>query len=138
MGDIVIRSLRPDDSLEEITSLLHRAYKKNADMNIHFVASHQAPDVTQERLDQGTAYIAEQEGRIVGTITLTFPIGIPHAEYMTNNPLASFGHNSTSYRCTTPRRSINVGTLVHVPRMPYSPVSWVLTGSSFGWFSAIA
>lgn len=91
MGDIVIRSLSPDDSLEEITSLLHRAYKKNAELNIHFIASHQTPHVTQERLDQGTAFIAELEGRIVGTITLTFPIEVPHAEYMTDKPLASFG-----------------------------------------------
>lgn len=91
MGDTVIRPLRPDDSLEEITSLLHRAYKKNAELDIHFVASHQTPDVTQERLDQGTAFIAELEGRIVGTITLTFPIDVPHAEYMTDKPLASFG-----------------------------------------------
>ena len=91
MGDIVIRPLRPDDSLEEITSLLHRAYKKNADLDIHFVASHQTHDVTQERLDQGTAFIAELESRIVGTITLSFPIDVPHAEYMTDKPLASFG-----------------------------------------------
>ncbi|MBC8064073.1 MAG: GNAT family N-acetyltransferase [Chlorobia bacterium] len=91
MRDILIRPLSINDSIEEITSLLHRAYKKNADMNILFVASHQSDDVTLERLREGTAFIAEQDGKIVGTITSTFPIEVPHAEYMTEHPLASFG-----------------------------------------------
>jgi predicted N-acetyltransferase YhbS len=91
MRNVLIRHLSPDDCVDEITSLLHRAYKQNADMNIHFVASHQSADVTRERLVQGTAYIAVLDGQIVGTITLTFPIDVPHAEYHTDKPLASFG-----------------------------------------------
>lgn len=91
MSDILIRPLHADDCVDEITSLLHRAYKKNADMNIHFVASHQDRSVTRERLDNGPSFIAELDGRIVGTITLTFPIDVPHAEYHTDKSLASFG-----------------------------------------------
>lgn len=91
MSEILIRRFEPDDCVDEITSLLHRAYKKNADMDIHFVASHQGADVTQERLDQGSAFIAELDGKIVGTITLTYPIDVPHAEYHTDRRLASFG-----------------------------------------------
>ena len=60
-------------------------------MDIHFVASHQNTEVTRERLANGPSFIAEMEGKIVGTITLTFPIEVPHAEYVTDRLLASFG-----------------------------------------------
>jgi len=91
MSEILIRPLTSEDPVEEITTLLHRAYKRNADMDIHFVASHQDIEITKERLAKGPSFVAELEGRIVGTITLTFPIDVPHAEYMTDRPLASFG-----------------------------------------------
>jgi predicted N-acetyltransferase YhbS len=91
MAVVLIRPLAADDCVDEITSLLHRAYKKNADMDIHFVASHQSREVTRERLGNGSSFIAELEGKIVGTITLTFPIDVPHAEYHTDKLLASFG-----------------------------------------------
>lgn len=91
MNEVVIRPLSAGDCVEELTSLLHRAYKKNADMDIHFVASHQGIEVTRERLGQGSAFVAELDGRIVGTITLTFPVDVPHAEYHTEKRLASFG-----------------------------------------------
>jgi predicted N-acetyltransferase YhbS len=91
MSGILIRPLKPDDGVQEITALLHRAYRRNADMDIHFVASHQDIEVTKERLANGPSFIAELDGKIVGTITLTFPMNVPHAEYMTDRPLASFG-----------------------------------------------
>src|SRR5215207_9454710 len=50
---------------------------------------------------------------------------------------SSRGQSSISWRDTTPRRSISVGTLVTVWRMPYSPFSWLLIGRSLGWFNAI-
>src|SRR4051812_46801394 len=40
-------------------------------------------------------------------------------------PLDSRGQSSTSKRFSTPPLPTSVGTLVQVPRMPYSPVSWV-------------
>lgn len=91
MQSIRIRPIASEDCVEEITRLLHRAYKKNADLNIHFVASHQPSETTRDRLDQGSAFVAELNGGIVGTITLTYPIDVPHAEYLTDLPLASFG-----------------------------------------------
>ena len=91
MSELLIRPLQPDDSVEEITSLLHRAYKKNAEMNFHFVATHQSSELTAERLQGGVPFVAEQNGQIVGTITLEFPIEIPHGEYVTDRPLALFG-----------------------------------------------
>lgn len=88
---VAIRRLESSDCVESLTALIHRAYKKNADLGFHFVATHQSSEVTRERLAGGIAFVAEQDGQIVGTITLEFPIEIPHGEYITNRPLALFG-----------------------------------------------
>ena len=86
-----IRPWTPQDSIEELTNLIHLAYKTNADLGFHFIATHQSADVTRERLESGKAFVAELEGRFVGTITLEFPVDVPHGEYVTSHPLALFG-----------------------------------------------
>ncbi|HJP83885.1 MAG TPA: GNAT family N-acetyltransferase [Fimbriimonadaceae bacterium] len=86
-----IRRWQPDDDVESLTGLIHRAYRPNAELGFHFVATHQSPEITAERLDSGISFVAEQNGQIVGTITLEFPIEIPHGEYVTDRPLALFG-----------------------------------------------
>jgi GNAT superfamily N-acetyltransferase len=69
-ASISIRPYVKSDSISEITSLLHRAYKAHADMGLHFVASHQDDTITLDRIDRGKCFIAEMDGKIVGTITL--------------------------------------------------------------------
>ena len=65
----IIRALRPTDSLEEITELLHRAYNPLADAGLRYLASHQSVDQTRGRLERAAgAYVAELGGRLVGTI----------------------------------------------------------------------
>ncbi len=96
---LVIRRLRDIDCVVELTDLIHRAYRANAEMGFHFVATHQSPDVTRERLDGGIPFVAELNGRIVGTITLEFPVDIPHGEYVTNRPLALFGQFAVDPEC---------------------------------------
>lgn len=73
---INIRLLSEIDSYDELTGLLHRAYAPLADAGMHFVASHQPPETTKERCEGGTTFVAELNGRLVGTITL-YP---PHSE----------------------------------------------------------
>jgi GNAT superfamily N-acetyltransferase len=78
---ILIRPLREDDSVEELTELLHRAYKVLADMGLKFLATHQTVDITRTRISKGTCYVAELDGRIVGTICYRTPSqtkGTPH------------------------------------------------------------
>jgi GNAT superfamily N-acetyltransferase len=70
---MLIRELHPDDSLEELTALLHRAYKQLADMGLRFLATHQDVETTRRRIAKGTCFVAELEGRIVGTITYNPP-----------------------------------------------------------------
>ena len=81
--DILIRPLREDDSLDELTELLHRAYKPLADMGLKYVATHQTVDITLRRISRGTCFVVEREGRIVGTITYRDPSqsrGAPYYE----------------------------------------------------------
>lgn len=67
--DIVIRPLAPTDSIEALTDLLHRAYKRLADMNLRYFATHQTPAQTRERLERAECFVATIDGKIVGTIS---------------------------------------------------------------------
>ena len=67
---VVIRPLHPEDSLEEMTELLHRAYKSLADMGLRYFATHQTVAQTKSRVESGECFVAEIDGTMIGTITL--------------------------------------------------------------------
>lgn len=56
------------DSIEEVTILLHKSYKRLADLGLQFWAATQTSDQTLERIKGGKCYIALKENKIVGTI----------------------------------------------------------------------
>jgi len=68
--NVVIRVFRPEDDLTALTNLLHAAYRPLAELGLHFLATHQTPDVTARRIARGACFVAEQEGRFIGTITI--------------------------------------------------------------------
>ena len=69
-----IRRLRPDDSIEELTDLLHRAYGSLAVVGLHSIAASQPVDVTRRRIENGECYVGvTPEGRIVATVTFHAP-----------------------------------------------------------------
>ncbi len=70
---IALRPLHPDDSFEEITDLLHRAYAPLAAQGMAYLATHQGADVTRDRCARGETWLAVEGERIVGTITLEPP-----------------------------------------------------------------
>jgi len=70
---ITIRQLNDTDSLEDLTELLHRAYKILADMGLKYVATYQTVEITRKRLGNGTCFVAERGGRIVGTVLYRKP-----------------------------------------------------------------
>ncbi|MDD4052610.1 MAG: GNAT family N-acetyltransferase [candidate division Zixibacteria bacterium] len=70
---VSIRPLSEDDSLEELTELLHRAYKVLADMGLKFLATWQDVETTRKRISNGTCFVALKDDRIVGTITFKMP-----------------------------------------------------------------
>jgi ribosomal protein S18 acetylase RimI-like enzyme len=79
--NLKIRPLRETDSLEDLTELLHRAYKKLADVGLQYLATHQTAEITRTRISKGTCYVAELDGQTVGTIIYRNPSqtkGTPH------------------------------------------------------------
>ena len=66
---ISIRAVGPDDSIEGLTELLHRAYAALGAQGWNYTAVDQAIEVTRKRLAEGTCLVAmDPDGRIVGTI----------------------------------------------------------------------
>ena len=58
------------DSFEELTALLHRAYRPLGEMGMHYTAVDQAPGVTRRRVARAAAcWVACKGGRLVGTMS---------------------------------------------------------------------
>lgn len=64
-----IRPLSQQDSISEITALLRRSYKRLAELGLRYTATWQSDEITQERLNKGTTFLALNP-EIVGSITL--------------------------------------------------------------------
>jgi GNAT superfamily N-acetyltransferase len=90
-ADIVIRSLSETDDLDELTRLLHIAYKKLADQNFRFLATYQDVDTTRERIQKGECYIAVFEGRMIGTMTYYSPANTSGNEWYDQGFVATYG-----------------------------------------------
>lgn len=58
------------DSVDELTDLIHRAYKRLADMGLNFVATHQDSNETRSRLVKGDGFVLYSGQKLTGTITL--------------------------------------------------------------------
>lgn len=70
--DFQIRKYNEEtDSISELTGLLHRAYKRLADMGLNFVATRQDDNETLSRIMSGECFVITAPGEaLVGTITL--------------------------------------------------------------------
>lgn len=73
MNKVHIRKLSAEDDLEKLTELLHHSYKKLLDQGFRFLASHQDVATTKNRIDKGEGYVAEVEGKVIGTVTYYAP-----------------------------------------------------------------
>lgn len=58
------------DSVEELTDLLHRAYKRLADMGLNFVATDQTVEYTRNYFKKGECYVLTSNcsDKLIGTI----------------------------------------------------------------------
>jgi GNAT superfamily N-acetyltransferase len=88
--NITIRKFSKTDSIFELTSLLHRAYKRLADMGLYFVATYISEDDMQGFVDRGECFVADMNGKIVGTILL-YPRGKNSPEIYQRDDLIVFG-----------------------------------------------
>lgn len=77
---LAVRRLRPTDSINDLTDLLHRAYARQVRMGLHALASHQSPEITRRRVSKGECFLAVEPAsadgsreRIVGTIMFQEP-----------------------------------------------------------------
>jgi GNAT superfamily N-acetyltransferase len=68
---VLIRPIEPADSLDELTSLLHRAYRELAEMGFRFYASHQTSEQTAKRIAGAYCWVATSGEKLVGTVCLS-------------------------------------------------------------------
>jgi len=68
-----IRPLEAADSLDELTSMLHRAFGRLGRMGLDCTSVDQSLELTARRARRGECFVAVADGRIVGTMTLEPP-----------------------------------------------------------------
>ncbi len=73
MIKFAIRRLRPSDSLDELTRLLHRAFDALVHDGLVCECSHQTLERTRQRAARGECFVAVCEGQVIGTMTLEGP-----------------------------------------------------------------
>lgn len=56
--------------IDELTDLLHSAYKPLAKEGMRYLATHQTADVTLDRLKKGDSFLGFIDGKLIATITL--------------------------------------------------------------------
>lgn len=66
---IAVRRLDAKDSIEDLTDLLHDAYRPLGEMGLNYTAVDQDSATTVKRISRGECLVAELNGQIVGTIT---------------------------------------------------------------------
>ena len=70
MTDLAIRRLAPTDSLDALTSLLHRAFAPLAWRGLNCTCVDQSVATTRERVGLGDCFVAVVGRQVVGTVTL--------------------------------------------------------------------
>jgi GNAT superfamily N-acetyltransferase len=70
---VTVRRLTDSDSLAALTELIRLAYAPLGRRNLRYLATEQTEEVTRRRIGDGECWIAEVDGRIVGTILLHLP-----------------------------------------------------------------
>ena len=88
---ILVRLLEPSDSLSDLTTLLHTAYRRLARMQLRYMATHQSEAVTRERVESGTCLVAVSNKRIVGTILFKRPEQTVGCSWYDRPEVASLG-----------------------------------------------
>lgn len=67
---LLVRPVQDGDSMEELTLLLHRAYKRLADDGFRFFATHQSVQDTADRIRDARCWIGIHDNRPVATLSL--------------------------------------------------------------------
>lgn len=113
--DVLIRELQDSDSLEALTALLHRAYKRLLDMGLRYWATHQTVDDTRTRIAGGKCLVAVLNGRIVGTVTYQYPPRWQGTPWYTRADVACISQFAVEPDCQ--RRGIGSALMTRVETM---------------------
>lgn len=109
MSSIVIRRWGSEDSYEELTAMLHRAYAELAGKGLNFTATDQTVETTQRRVESGQTWVAEFDGRLVGTITLYVGVKEWQPRYYARPGVAFFGQ----FGVDPSARGMGIGVMLH-------------------------
>lgn len=71
--EVHIREIQTDDSLDELTNLLHKAYEIRLEQGFRFTATYQDVETTRSRISEGQCYLAFFDGVLIGTATIRPP-----------------------------------------------------------------
>ena len=85
------RYLNPADDLENITEMLHAAYRPLADAGMRYLASHQDSTVTRARAAAGETIVALDGSQVVGIITLSDTATTKGSPFYDQPDVARFG-----------------------------------------------
>ena len=77
--------------VEPLTELLHGAYAPLAAKGLRYLATHQPPSKTLERLQEGESYLATIEDELIGTVTLYREKFSSTCDYYRKPGIFSFG-----------------------------------------------
>lgn len=68
-----IRAIHACDNLVALTTLIHAAYATQAARGLRYWGTHQTPDDTRKRFEQGFGFVALMGDQLAGTITVRPP-----------------------------------------------------------------
>jgi len=90
--DLAIRELTPQDSIEELTALLHRAYAGLGAMGLNYTAVDQSIAATRRDVRDGVCFVAaDREERLCGTVLFRRSLKGTHAPWLEREGVAHFG-----------------------------------------------
>lgn len=89
---VKFRLISQDDSIEELTRLLHKSYKALADMGLKYVASYQDESITLKRINNAyKSYVGIYKNKIVATVSLYNPRPSDVSDWYNNDFVAKIG-----------------------------------------------
>jgi GNAT superfamily N-acetyltransferase len=70
---VTIRRLESKDSVQELTDLLHRAFKSDRQHSYTYGMAEQSEETTHMQIKSGDCWVAELDGRLIGVVILYPP-----------------------------------------------------------------
>jgi GNAT superfamily N-acetyltransferase len=88
--EVVVRRLTENDSIQELTELLHSGYRKLLEMGLRYSATYQDEKRTAERIFGKQCYLGLVDDRMMATITLDPPGTTKGCPYYERSDICSF------------------------------------------------